>query len=792
MMNGVILPPTKGLADVVTEGNLRRDIDGELYDFRPSGFDIEVLKLANDAINERVPLGLLLPVGGLRVAPVLAASILVQQFMESRRLTAKVAVVSKQLTLRSFYNSFYITDQRLADFFPLEIILPNGKLSRLAKPFSKGRFRFALNIARLESLGDQYEGIIIEAGTGTPEEVDRIISSAGDNNISLIYLTTDPFDPILERIVDKGIVCAWAPEEIAELVKNKDSTDAICADVDVLYHAAETRFKVIGSDKHEDLDNVLSRLWSDLQALQKKSEHLLPIGLRWGWAVFAGLSRLPIPVHYFDRQACSAWRTTTLGDAPVQASEFAQNATVENDRELWQVFAADISDALDAIGNSVKPDTLSDWVTERCDKGSGLVVVQNKAVVAAIPEFLDERPGIPLKWREHIRFATFNDLERGRKAWCAESTLFSGPIPWSRAGLLATPATQELVVLTHGPWETGRVIRQIRSTEQRLRDIACGSIRERAIEKLGSVIPRLRSEYLEIVPDIIHTSVKTVRTKSSDQEPIWNPFGVQIARDLGVEDDSDIISDPNVGQDSTGGKTRALVVTLSDGIGFFHPDLLVSRIREGQEQEVAIKSLRSGDRLVLVDNGVRTDLFQLIVNKLEAFPEFAGIVGLVREWQSHASKFVIRGEREYEFILKRMKELGTAINSPATVRNWVYGIVHGPRDAKDIKRFGKVINNDYLVHRWQALGRALKTMRGHRMKIGKMLAKAIQGAIISDSDVFFDKSLGIHLSELSEAITDHAVVSISDDIVVVPSHVANILLKPEDANIIQSNISKEG
>lgn len=783
-----------GLVDVVDRGDLYRLDNGTKQTFVPSGFDRAVLDLASESIRRRVPMGLLLPVGGLHTAAILAASMLVRLFMESHELTAKVAVVSKQLALRPYYSSLYITEQRLAEFYPLEIINSSGGVSRaMSSTNSKGRFRFSLNLSRLEALGDRYHGIIIEAGTGTTEEMTRTIEFAYDNDIPLIYLSTDPFDDVLNEIAKTGVVCAWTPEEIAEYVTENYTDSAICADVDVLRNASETCFRVKGPNSQAGLDIVLPLLWDDMQNLQKSRQASFTMGLRWGWAIFAGLSRLPIPVHYYDRQARTAWKTATLEDAPVRASEFAQNSADPNDKELWQVFAEDLTDALDAAYSNCKPAALVDWVIERCEVGQGLMVVQNRAVVAATKEFFDERSGIPLRWQDRITIGTFSDLERGKVPWCAESTLFSGPVPWSRAGLLATPAARELIILTHGPWETDRVVRQIKLTEGKLRKIACGSLRHDAIDRLGSVVPPLCNDYAGIQPNIMHTSIQAPRVPPAAREPVWNPFDIQIVHSLRIEDDADISTDAGLRESNDIGITKALMVDLSDGIGFFDPDLRVSRIREGEEREVAVKSLQHGDILVLVDHGVRTNLFNMIISKLEEVPEFVGIVGLVREWQANAARacqtndstLINRDQSCYEMILKAMRARGSSIRTTLTIRNWIHGIVHGPRDPMDIKRLGEVIDNDYLLCRWEAIGKALDTIRNHRKKIGRMLARAI-GTVSFDRDAYFDRRLGIHLSELAEAVTYHEVLEISHDIFTVPIPFANILLDLDEANRIMS------
>lgn len=803
-----------GLADVVARGDLRWKDNGSLRAFQPSGFDTAVLQLSDAAIRRLVPTGILLPVGGLRAAAVLAAAVLVRHVAETGSPTAKVALVSKQLSLRPFYRALHIVDICLSDFYPLEIILQDGRCSRVGQQRPGyggygGRLRMSVNIGRLAALRDRHQGIIIEAGTGAPGEVSKLIRARA-REIPLIYLTANPFDPVLDELEGSGAVWAWTPEEIGRLAGDEDLGSAICADVEVLRNAATTVFHVIGPDSQDGLDEVLPRLWDDLKELQHHGGSLAPRQLRWGWAVAAGLSQLAVPVHYFDRQARSAWRTATVGDAAERAAAFARNAASE-DREFWDVFAEDLRDAVEAARVSVKPKALADWVTERDGAGSGLVVVRNRAAVAAVVDFLDERPGIPLRWRDSIRITTFEDLQRGREPWCPEATLLSGPVPWSRSGLIAMPAARELVTLTHGPWETGRAVRQIAAVARRLGQLAGGGTRDAAVLRLYGESPQDSTPTVEVRPEIVHTSTEAPRTPPAAREPVWNPFDVRIAQNILGEDDID--EPDHSGSEETGraGSVEALVVTFNDGTGFFDADLRVSRIREGDESEVAVKSLRPGDRVVLVDRGARTDLFHLVTSKLEELPEFIGVVSLVREWQARAARaqeprgggsvvevgsltlVTVPVRLTYQQILEEMRRLGSSITTPAAISHWVHGRVHGPADPEDIRRLGQVIGDEVLVNRWQAMARALKTMRGHRRRVARMLARALEAASLDDLEGqgYFDRRLGIHLSELAEAVSDHTCVDVSSEKVTVPVHVADVLLEPAEAERILESSREE-
>lgn len=783
-----------GLSDVVRRGDLRWDDDRSIRPFRPSDFDIFVLDLADAAIRDRVPTGILLPSGGLRASAVLAAAILVRHVAESGSPTAVVALVSRNLALRGFYRSLHIGEVRLSDFYPLQIVLENGRISTVGEQPEEyvgfpGAFRVSVNVGRVEALRSEQDGMIIEADTGPPAEIRRILARQS-GSMPIIYLTANPLDPILETLEENGAVWAWSPEEITELAEGSEWGTAICADVELLRNTARTTFRIVGPDDQTGLDSRLPNLWDDLRELQHHGADLAPNQLKWSWAVTGALSQLAVPVEHFDRHARTAFRTATLGDAPERAEAFARNAVAPENRDFWEMFSIDLREAVEAARSNTKPEALAEWVEERCRGGaSGLAVVRNKAAAAATVQYLRERPGIPLDWGDHVRVATFVDLQRGREAWCGESTLFSGPVPWHRAGLMAMPASQELVLLSHGPWETKRIVRQIEATASRIGELAGGRRRAKAARLLLGAEPDPQTPSVNVEPIIEHDAIPRPSAPASASEPVWNPFDVDVAEIVVTSEEGDETGGGSSERERAG-HTEALVVRFSDGVGFFEPDLPVSRIRHGEEEEVAVKSVQSEDRVVLVDQGIRTDLFHLVTSRLQELPEFAGTVALVREWQARAAA-AHDSNLTYQEILREMQEKGTRITTEAAISHWVHGRVHGPNDAEDIRRLGEVVGDEFLVKRWKPIGRALKTMRRHHRKMARSLARILDAASPEEleDDEYFDRRLGIHLSELAEAVSAHTVVSISDEVVTVPVRVANVLLDSNEAERVLERLS---
>lgn len=85
------------------------------------------------------------------------------------------------------------------------------------------------------------------------------------------------------------------------------------------------------------------------------------------------------------------------------------------------------------------------------------------------------------------------------------------------------------------------------------------------------------------------------------------------------------------------------------------------------------------------------------------------------------------------------------------------------------------------------IGQAITTIRGHRIGLGKWLNCKLAGMSGEDveNDGYFDQRLGIHYSDLMEAVSVHSVRKVSGRVTVVPQLKANRLLEPGEATITE-------
>lgn len=779
-----------GLADILERGDLsRRDGDHLFQVYDPSAFDLEILDVADSAVSGAVPTAVVLPVPGANTAVLLATCILVDHFTRHRSLTAQVALVTRQLRLRSFYDTLYFRREHVVDFFPRTLVTGGSPVDIGRRPVDfadrPGRLHFMPNIQSLADIGVPLDGVVIEAAAAEPGEVANVMKQLG-RRVPLIYVTTDPFDEHLDAFMDKGAVWAWDAAWLSYLLSGDASRATLCTEVERLRGACDTEFVIKAPESENALDKLLSVLWQDLVTVQKHTRGVTFDALKWVWGAYGALSHLSVPVKHYDEEAAVAWGVTTLEGVAEKASVFASNSIDLDQQDYWEVLAADLSDAITSAETSnAKPQLLANWVC-RCveDTCSGLIVTRNRPSKGAIRRFLREAPSVPMQWQTHVEICTLSELHRGNHSTGYERALLTGPVASRYSSLLALPAAGELTVLAHGPWESQRATNQIRSTLNQLSKLAHGGTRQQALTRLRlEQFPDGPSEPKP--PRITYTQDSVQFPKTVDASgPVWDPFDVSVVGPLGRSDED--TSGPAGTSQDTSGHLRVVRIDFHDGVAFFEPDRLLTVIK-GDTEEVTAKGLIKGDSVVLIDRGARRDLFDVITDSLAELPEFTATVELIRQWQTRALLAGARHAFDYANILEKMQP-DTRITTTQTIRNWVLSWVKGPGDPREIRIFGEAVGDQVLATKWEPIGRALKTLRAHHKKIGRMLGKVLSG--ISPVDLedagYFDRRLGIHFTDFVEAVTVHQVTGVAGEAQTIPSQYANHLLSTSEAQQLEA------
>lgn len=798
------------LVDVVERGDLRKKTEnGTIKPIEGTSFDLAFLKIANAAVREKFPTAIVLPVSASNTSILLSAVILTDNCIRAgsndskASITAQVALATKQLRLRSFYDDIFIKKERLSNYFPRTIVSEDkvSKVGDRPKEFygRTGRLHFLSDLSRLDKIDpEKLNGIVLESAAASSQWMDGTLKKFG-NKIPVIYITMNPMDQLIDKFLETGVVWAWDEAELRYLLEeSEESSSALCTGVGRLRGACRTSYELQGPGEESKIDKKIGTLWYDLEEIQHHPGGLTFDALRWVWGVFNTYSQLLVPATYYDQKAREAWiNTPILEEAGQQASSYSENAVKKEDREYWSILADDLREVYE-IANSVHPKVLQliEKTKEVFEKGSSLLLlVKNKASKQAVREFLEESSKIPFNWDQEVDISTYKEYRKGRIEKKYLEIAIAGPVSRRFSSLFTLPTSSVLTVFTHGPWERTRTANQIQRVLNRLKDLSRGESKENAIRKLG------------IDLDFVYTHEKRKEQerdisfhKIEDKESVegsviegsvvtWDPFDVEVVGDIDSYQ-GEVNAPAKSSQEGIKGKVDALKIDLNERKIFFEPNQKVTKIIRSGEKKVAAKSLKAGDKILLINRQARKDLFDVVAEKLDEMPEFKERMFLIREWKERVKRGAHKFDLNFQKILNKMS--GTELTSPQTLRGWVLGYSNGPQNPKDIKRYGEAVGGNFLIQHWAKIAKALRRMRQHHRKIGRMLSKKLWNMDTDEAneEEYFDRRLGILYSDLLEAISVFKVESVSQSLFSVPYQCANRLLEPGEISLLESDIDE--
>jgi hypothetical protein len=795
--------PGAGLRQAVIRGALRRRIGpARSVPFAPTALDDELLAAVDEAVVRRCALGVVLPVHGTPAAILLGTATLVGAIRRTGSLDVEVAVVSPRLSARTLYEDLTLDGQRISEFIPRTSLGRDG-LPRIAGRTSRatgGRLHIANDLSRVRGSLDRLQGIVIDALAATPSELGRLLT--GRPGVPIVYLTADPFDPGLGRIrAVGGLVWGWDAQSLAALTGPacpERVTDAgpLLARSDVLAVIAAAPVTIWEPDpgRGGGLDDAMRVLWQSLWQLSRayataREEYGASDAMRWAWGVYGILALLPVRPTDYDWWVGGNPYAIRLGQAPQTARAYAANVTGVV-RDAWRVFGSSLQEALAAAGGAEKLIRLQAWVNERGPE-PGLLVARNRMAGAAIMATLDESPATRADWRGHMKIATLQDLTTGRipLRGLAEICL-PGPIQRSRAGLLAMPPGASLMVIAAGPFEARRITGQVVSARAALAAIRAETVRSSARE-LDIVIPArpagdVHEPEIRIYRAGSSRSVGHVSAESG-QNP-WEPFDADVLAVLQrrIGDGTDDAAAPPAR--FVGGTASATVPVIVISLGgpdggtlLADANDVVARQRDGMLARVAMKSLRAGDVIYLVDRNARRDLFTAMTDKLSEAQAYTTLANLIDFWHGRAARLRDAG-MTYEEIHRRMG--GTAITSAPTIGTWIRGDRDGPKDQDDVARFARAVGDEALLEEAERVGWALKTLHIVHRKAGRWLSSRISGAQLRQADAFVDQNLGIRVTDLLEAVATCTVEAVDLTPRTAPASALGVVLTDADATML--------
>jgi hypothetical protein len=772
---GLPTPPAIfGIGDAIQRGTLRQQVNRSRFlPFEPTLLDSELLAVVDTAAAIGRPLAVLLPFPAPAAATLLGTAILVAAIQQSRMLDVEVAVVSPRIAARLAYEEFAFEEHKLCDFVPRTRVSPDGSFREVGNPkrATTGRLHFATDLGRLARISSRLRGVVIDSQAAEADALRRELRGSGGR--PFVYMASNPFDPGIPAVRDMGgLVWCWDQETLSQLaasarVPRGGNAGPLLASPASIAAYAEARVAIVKTSQADSqrLDEALGQGWAALKAL---APHTRSGGfddgatVKWAYSAYNVLAACPVAPSKRDRFVGMNPYAMRVGDAPSVARVYAKQSS-GNAKEAWYKLADAFDRILSAEEDGARFRELERWANEQAAEGqASMVVVGGRVDKLALAAALDESPTAHPDWRSATGIASRREVRSASAGPLGDTVLcIPGPLTRRDAGWLAVPPGKGLVVLVGGDFEAGRASRQATHAAYAVRHIRDVALEQEGIGSCAcpSLAPRAPRD---------NEDLPIVTTRHGDPTPrrmpepggVWEPFDADMVKLLSRTSRGDIPELPRGSSLSVGLVSRALAIYLANGgVLLAQPNDLVVRYRKNGMDRVVAKAVAVGDVVFLVEQGVRRDLFSTVLDRLSETVEYGVYVGLIDFWHTRAGRHH-GSDLSYEEIHRRMLAYGTKVTTTQTIGNWVRGVVAGPQDPEDIRRFARAVRDGDLQSSADAVAKALAALNSLHRRAGHWLNAQIDASRATEREDRGDELLGIRVSDLMEAVRPHRVLKV--------------------------------
>ncbi|HEU0143651.1 MAG TPA: hypothetical protein VFQ47_02590, partial [Nitrososphaera sp.] len=177
--------------------------------------------------------------------------------------------------------------------------------------------------------------------------------------------------------------------------------------------------------------------------------------------------------------------------------------------------------------------------------------------------------------------------------------------------------------------------------------------------------------------------------------------------------------------------------------------------------ERAVRSLRKGDRVVLIHGQQRQSFYELIISRMHQHPSLTLHLNLIRRWQTDFASAYLRwqqrGRYNFEQLLRFMRDRGSELISSVTIQAWLRGQTLCPQDAEDLRRLSEILEMDFVRQNYQRIAKAASRLRGlHRgvaNKLNRWLQQQATGIDAGNDDEIIDPDLGLTFGDLKSSLS---------------------------------------
>lgn len=213
---------------------------------------------------------------------------------------------------------------------------------------------------------------------------------------------------------------------------------------------------------------------------------------------------------------------------------------------------------------------------------------------------------------------------------------------------------------------------------------------------------------------------------------------------------------------------------------YFSPSDVINVIQERSLDSRYVRSLKGGERVLLINGQARQSLYDLIISRVHRHPSIELHLAMIRRWQEdyriafHQWKTQSPevderreyGARDLDGLLRRLRALGSHLISPATLYFWLNGLVLCPLDPEDLRRLAEVLKMKFVIQYYVRISKAAIRLRAlHRslsIRLNSWLEDQASGEVHKRDDDMIDAELGLTFGDVRNSLLVLRIIGIQE------------------------------
>lgn len=710
--------------------------------------DEVVLALIALARDRRANLTIVYPAPAGQVAVLLAAQLLLHQFVDGNK-ESSIGIVTADPTMATrTWNALHITTtgarERISDFFPCFRAGPEGQ-----SPVGGRRLKGVI-------IGQQCKGWPVDSLV-----VDHLAGLVRvDTSQPAIEVYADPLDAGLRRVAASDrLVWGWSDEGLAlgnaiEQRAGHTVPFSVASDrLETLAAGIDVRLRVAS---HPAAEAATARIRDDLRVLRsmmpQRSDKNLERGLTAAWHHLSTLTSLPSTPARFDRFAglppfaAQATRTFTR-----EVSAWAATLT-EDLAEIATILSSDIGDLRAELerGNPFEQ-TLREL---HAAEDETLVITRTRTAAQALLDVFgvarDAGRAGPLVVQP---IGKLHRLSTWRRA-----LMIGEPSPWDWHRLLSGLAPT-VEVLTLGKQSADGCARSVVSLHEAREQWGGDAVRRRTWRSLVGTDPPASP------PRTATASRPVVMLDGAEYVAATDPFESFASLfdldplDVGGEGPTLSLARENESGDWTASVPAMRVIT-DRGVLLLETGQPVD-VRDGVKIVERLAELLEPGAILLVGRRQgRVGLLEALEERLADRPDLMAARFLIEDYRRRVRRRFAESGLSIVGLHTMLTRLGCD-KTTAAVRSWVMGATMAPQQFEDFERLNRALELAFSPVQANEFFAGVQRRRGFRRAAGRALAEAARGSTVVAQDHSIDPLTGLSIADLRDAVVEAVVIDLS-------------------------------